>query len=799
MIGQFCTTKFCITYPIVILLFVPLVFVLIFIINKTFVKFKNEKEKEENKKANKTKRVLMIVSMSLMLLALLIAISSPYKEKETTIEGNPSLTILADNSSSFDLFDKNIAPELKNKLESKIPVALKYIATKERSSLGDGILNNMQGDDNLLIVSDGNNNYGRDLGDTILFASMLNTTISMLDMQPIKKDVSIRIDGSSEVIVDTENSYYVNIDNIGNLDYSLDVTVDGEPINIEDNSFKLKLGEGYHKIIGKISVDDYFEQNNIFYKTVKMVQRPRILLVSHEYSPLEEILSQMYDLHSLDNIPDDLSGYSALIIDDLKIDEIKNRIDLINDFVADKGNGLVVVGGVSSFDRGYYKGSLFENMLPVTIGRAEAKGESDTNIIIVLDISESTGIVFGSGSENKKIDVEKALALSVISDIRKDDKVGVVAFNHNSYLVAPLLVLRENIDIYDKIPLLVDAGGTLVSSGLRRAEFLLRGAKGSKNIIVISDGITQLPDDAYNLASILAKQGIKIFTVGVGETTNREFMQNLARIGQGLYFEPSESQNIKILFGEPEPEEDKGIFGLVTLDSSHFITKDIKLGASVTGFNYGAVKPASRLLISTSGGNPILSVWRYGIGRVVAFTTDDGNKWSGQIFAKDNSKLIARMVNWAIGDLSRNKVYDVSIKDTNIGKETDVNVVASSIPSFKGLEFSKVDANLYSAGFQSEQTGFHEVLDAVVAVNYNDEYQELGINPKLKDLITATGGRIFDPTNIDSILEGVKTMSQRTKTDAVYYRWPFALIAIFLFLVEIAIRRIQENKNLKMS
>jgi len=131
MIGQFCTTKFCITYPIVILLFVPLVFVLIFIINKTFVKFKNEKEKEENKKANKTKRVLMIVSMSLMLLALLIAISSPYKEKETTIEGNPSLTILADNSSSFDLFDKNIAPELKNKLESKIPVALKYIATKD--------------------------------------------------------------------------------------------------------------------------------------------------------------------------------------------------------------------------------------------------------------------------------------------------------------------------------------------------------------------------------------------------------------------------------------------------------------------------------------------------------------------------------------------------------------------------------------------------------------------------------------------------------------------------------------------
>jgi len=373
MISQFCTPKFCIAYPLVILLFIPLVLMLIFLINKTFVKFKNEQEKQQNLKANKLMRILMLITRSLIILSLLIAISSPYKEKEAIIPGTPSLTILADNSSSFEIFDKTIAPELKDKLESQIPVSLKYIATGERSALGDGILNNMQGDDNLLVVSDGNNNYGRDLGDVILFASMLNTTISMLDMKPTQQDAGITIQGPSEIIVGSENSYYVNIDNIGNLDYALDVTVDGEPVTIEDNSFKLKLGEGYHKITGKIDVDDYFGQNNVFYKTVKVTQRPRILLVSHEYSALEEVLSQIYDLNSLDNIPNDLTSYSALILDNIKIDEIKNKIDLINEFVADNGNGLIVVGGQNSYDKGYYKGSLFENMLPVTIGKAEKK------------------------------------------------------------------------------------------------------------------------------------------------------------------------------------------------------------------------------------------------------------------------------------------------------------------------------------------------------------------------------------------------------------------------------------------
>ena len=84
-------------------------------------------------------------------------------------------------------------------MKEYFPVNLKYIASGERSAIGDGILQNAEGDDQILVISDGYNNYGRDLGDIILFSSILNTTIHTLKMEPIKKDVSVMIDGSNKV------------------------------------------------------------------------------------------------------------------------------------------------------------------------------------------------------------------------------------------------------------------------------------------------------------------------------------------------------------------------------------------------------------------------------------------------------------------------------------------------------------------------------------------------------------------------------------------------------------------------
>ena len=172
-------------------------------------------------------------------------------------------------------------------------------------------------------------------------------------------------------------------------------------------------------------------------------------------------------------------------------------------------------------------------------------------------------------------------------------------------------------------------------------------------------------------------------------------------------------------------------------------------------------------------------------------------KWAGQLYNTENSKIITRMINWAIGDISRTKEFDVKIQDTTLGEPTTINVVSKTKPIEDNLEFSQIGPNLYSAEFIPANTGFSEFLGAKVAVNYNTEFKDIGMDNDFKDFVTLTNGHIFDPSDIDGIVREIKTASKRKKIDVVFYRWIFVSGAIILLLIEILIRKIKENKRIK--
>ena len=81
-------------------------------------------------------------------------------------------------------------------------------------------------------------------------------------------------------------------------------------------------------------------------------------------------------------------------------------------------------------------------------------------------------------------------------------------------------------------------------------------------------------------------------------------------------------------------------------------------------------------------------------------------------------------------------------------------------------------------------------------MNYNDEYEKIGINPMLEELVTASGGYIFDSNDIEKIKDTIIRMSRRVKVETVNYSWPFAIAALILFLIDILIRRIRENRGI---
>ena len=806
----YCISKYCARYSYILIAIVPVLLFLFWMARKTFVRFGNKFELEAYLKTKKTDRAIVLTLRSLAFIFLLIALASPFVLESKTVPGDPRLTILVDNSSSMALYNPNIAYDLYKKLEGSIPVNVRTIATGEHSAIGNGILNNIEGSDSVMVVTDGVNNEGKLLGDIMLFASNVNSSVSTLRMEPVKSDVGVVIEGPDELIKDTEGDFVAKVSVVGvvgkNIPYTLQVTYDDTNLILEEEAstsktftFSRKFPEGeYHKLTAKlldVGSGDYFSSNNVFYKSMKIVPRPKVLYVTEKNSPLAQELNKIYELDVKNNMPSDLSEYMAVIINDIKASKLVSSVSVMSDYVSD-GNGLIFLGGENSFERGGYKGTLLETLLPIKIGASEEQNKSDISIVVVIDISHGT---------EDYVAVEKALALSVIDSLSEKNNVGAVAFNTQAYQIAEIRTLKEHKkELKEKISRLKFDGQSFFNLGIEGSYRLLSKVGGSKNIIFISDGKTtyqKLREDSLETVRRVNALGVKVFTVGVGtdtddlSTDNNLFLANMAAIGGGIYYKTDASNKLKVEFADKDETKGEEFYNtLVPIDTTHFITLGLDdVQATLSGYNYAVPKPSARMLVTTHKNIPILVVWRFGLGRVVSITTDDGSRWAGDLLNKKNSKLITKSINWAIGDLARKKSYDVTIRDTVLGKSTAVNVISREMPSASGLSFAKIDTNLYSAAQTPADIGYKEILGATFAVNYNDEYANLGINEEFTKLVEKTGGKAFEPNDTKGIIEFIKAKSKRIKIDSTDYRWPFAIMAMALFLVEIAIRRYREN------
>src|SRR3989344_1350511 len=221
----YCISKYCVRYSYILIAIIPILLFIFWMARKTFVKFGNRLELEAYVKSKKTDRQIVLALRSLAFVFLLTALASPFVLESKTVPGDPRLTILVDNSSSMALYNPNIAYELYKKLEGTIPVNIRTISNGESSAIGNGILNNIEGNDNVMAVSDGVNNEGKLLGDIMLFASSINSSVSTLKMNPVLSDVGVFIDGPPELIKDTEGDFVVKVTVVGKeIPYTLQIT-----------------------------------------------------------------------------------------------------------------------------------------------------------------------------------------------------------------------------------------------------------------------------------------------------------------------------------------------------------------------------------------------------------------------------------------------------------------------------------------------------------------------------------------------------------------------------------------------
>ncbi|MDO8480593.1 MAG: VWA domain-containing protein, partial [Nanoarchaeota archaeon] len=345
--------------------------------------------------------------------------------------------------------------------------------------------------------------------------------------------------------------------------------------------------------------------------------------------------------------------------------------------------------------------------------------------------------------------------------------------------------------------------GTDLAQGLLWADIALDKVKGTKNIILISDGKmgkTEIPTGPKLMAQKLAKKGVRIYTVGMpsqlyeGDSDiNRAHMKLLASIGGGNYFEPTEFQYLNVFFGKPEAKDQifSGSSNLAILDKDHFVTADLDLNARVTGINFVTPKVGARNLIFTGDGNPVLNTWNFGLGRVITLATDDGREWAGELLSRTNSQLLTRAINYAVGNPEKDKELQIEAKDSYVGEGSEIRVKSLRYPVSKDLTFSKQGDDLYSAVFSPDKPGFYRFFDSVVAVNAPREYFGLGVSPTLELAAKLSGGGIVDLDK--GLAEQLSTYTKRTEEQRLDASFWALGAAGAIFIIELLVRKLQER------
>jgi uncharacterized membrane protein len=774
---------------------------------------------------------LIILSRLIILSLLIIALAEPFTMSASSVRDEaPKVTIVSDQTMSMDLFNRDTGGKIFEAIKSKTPTTARQFAGI-KSPIGDEVIQDAEGNNNIVLVSDGNNNYGKDLFDAISFVSKTGTRVFAVKQAPIHNDASVEIESAKNLIIGNENVFNIVVRQAGNeTSYRLDVQIDGTPVKSDTITQTERTrvipvsytfnSLGTHKVTATItpSGEDWFNLNNVFYKSVFVVPKPKVLAVTADTgSPLYKISTSLYDVTTMNSVPDDLAAYKAVIIDNKGAAQLS--ADILRTYVGG-GGGLVVVGGDSAYDKGNYNNSPVEAMLPIISRAAEYQG--GRNLVVVIDASGSTmgedpttGLSF--------IGLEDANALNLVQNIAQDSRMGVVAFGGVTAKTDILPMGNEaNKAVLEKfIRDIGPKGGdnpTDLDKGLHAAGDLLNTVSGTKEIIVLSDGM--MPPEGFDQIKKtvvdLKNNDVKIHFIQVRlsfeATKEANPLYNglaLASDGPAIVLNPDERASTLIGQGPsvtptptPTPEVSYE-YPLAAVDTNHFITKYINLTASVTGYNDVTPKLGGDRLVATTRGKPILTSWGFGLGRVVSFTTDNGGgltMWAPQVYSGENSRLISGMINWAIGDPRPKEGVVVQAEDIWGGTPGRVVVTSNTLPQVKldgaALDLSRTGPTTYESPINLEKEGFHDLSGYGIAVNYPLEYRDVGFNDQLISVIESNGGHVYDEKDVEGLLLlDIKEKAVRTVEEPKSEKEPFLLAALGLFLTEIIVRRLKDYRK----
>nr|WP_276271709.1 VWA domain-containing protein [Halomicroarcula sp. GDY20] len=731
--------------------------------------------------ASTRSRRLLFASRVLVVTLLVTAAAGPYTVQTRETPGEPRVTLLTDESDSMAVYPDRTAALVEDIEAAGVPVTTATVGSGTESRIGDGVSANLRENGTVVVVSDGQVTGGRSLSTAAEQARQLNATVSSVAVEPSRTERAVAVRGPETVSAGLPARFVVSLTSVeqsGNA--TVEVSVDGETVTTESVRPEGSVAithtfneTGPHRVTATVDGEDVFARNDVFYRSVRVVEQPDVLYVGGDDYPLRDYLTTLYDVTNASTVPDDLRGYTAVVVQDRPAARLGN-VSALQEHVID-GGGLVVVGGDNAYENGGYEQSSIASMLPVRVGNATG---GTTDIVLLVDVS---------GSAESGLAVQKAVALDVIDQLGDGNRVGVVAFNQRAFRVADRQRLGGNRSrIADRIRRLQSGGATDIAIGLEGADELLGDSEGT--IILLSDGRDEVGAPA-TVANRLGREGIRVIAVGAARNVKTSTLRTIASESGGSYFAADETQRLRLLFGGSSRQYSGQNLTIVT--SGTFITSGVTLTANPGQANRVSVKSGADYQVATADGTPAIASWRFGLGRVVSITAygDDGTL--DGLLERPDSLVVTKSVNYAIGDPARTLTGVTAVGDARVGRETTLTYRGEERPSAPNVTFTRLGDGLYRGTFTPASAGYDDVLETEYAANYPPEYGAFGRSTELDSLVEVTGGRTYTPDQGAAIAREARQQATRVRTVREAWGWVPLLAALAVFLVEVVARRVQ--------
>jgi len=581
------------------------------------------------------------------------------------------------------------------------------------------------------------------------------------------------------------------------------------------------LDSGAHDFEATIEPgEDTVADNNSGFAFTSVSGKPKVLIVEGDpgdTTALSQALeSQGMHVETVNpsGMPSDLPtlrNYDTLVLANVSANAITAaQMRIVKTYVQDLGGGLIVIGGDKSYGTGGYNKTPLEDVLPVTSEVAPRRNIPSTAVFFIIESLES----------NLGIDISREAAKGAIQALSPLDEVGVS--DGNQEVAIPLQKVTNKPDLVSQVDGLQMGDPASYKTFFDAAhKALLASDSKVKHIILLGDG--DATENYEDQIKSIANDKITVSVVGTNVLPqDLQMLQNIAQWGKGRYYDGNDPFDIpQLLLRETQLVAKPAIveenFQPLQTNVSPILNGiDPSKLPDLKGYVATTPKPTAQPILASAQGDPILSEWQYGLGRVVAWTSDTKGQWATDWigwpeFATFWTQIVKRTLP---GEIEQNLQTVIAAQGDQAQLTVDSQNADRQLQNFlktKATIFdpagNQTDVPLnqtapgrYQASFPANQEGTYlvQVTQAndqgqVVAaqtkgyvVPYSPEYQVLGTNVNLLQQVSgATGGRDLS----DAAAAFNHDLAAAGGAQSI---WQYlAAAALLLFLLDVASRRLR--------